>query len=390
MKAHIIAVLALVFFAYGTRAATCYVDPDGSGDFPTIQAAVDAATDGDTVLLGDGVFNGDGNRNIDFLGKAITMRSRTGSPTDCVIDCHWYAHTWCRGFVFESGEGSDSILEGVTIRNGVCNDEYSSRYGAGIMCSASPTISNCIIEDCVVGGHGGGIACSGEGCSPTITGCVFRHNRSEETAVTSAYGGGIFCANGATPVFTDCVIRGNRSETWAGGIFTYYADPVFIGCLIAENTCILGYEAAIRAGTSALFRNCTIVAHWDMHPCITIGVGADIKFDNTIIAFNTVAFGDWLLPGTVTLSCCDVYGNEQGDWVYELAGQAGLRGNICADPLFCDVSLLDFHVEDGSPCAPYSAPNPSCDLIGAFGVGCSSSSAVEAMSWGAIKALYGE
>jgi hypothetical protein len=83
-----------------------------------------------------------------------------------------------------------------------------------------------------------------------------------------------------------------------------------------------------------------------------------------------------------------VYGNEQGDWVYELAGQLELRGNNCEDPLFCDAALEDYEIQEDSPCAPHSEPNPSCDLTGALGVGCPGSSPIEATSWGSIKALY--
>ena len=87
-------------WASGTaRAADYLVHPDGTGDFPTIQAALDAAGQGDVIELADGTFTGDGNRDIDYLGKAITVRSENG-PENCIIDLggspaepHW-------GFVF--------------------------------------------------------------------------------------------------------------------------------------------------------------------------------------------------------------------------------------------------------------------------------------------------
>jgi hypothetical protein len=102
--------------AFGT---TFTVKPDGTGDFETIQAAVDGCEDGDTIELTDGVFEGAGNRDVDFKNKPITIRSQSGDPTTCIIDCGGTPEEFHRGFIIHRGEGPDSKLEGVTIRNGV-------------------------------------------------------------------------------------------------------------------------------------------------------------------------------------------------------------------------------------------------------------------------------
>ena len=79
--------VAFGLFASPASATTYLVRPDGNGDFVTIQAAIDSAVAGDIIELSDGVFTGDGNRDLDFLGKGITLRSQSGDPELCVIDC---------------------------------------------------------------------------------------------------------------------------------------------------------------------------------------------------------------------------------------------------------------------------------------------------------------
>jgi len=69
-------------FPGGALAAVLHV-PD---DFPTIQAAIDAAVNGDEVLVADGVYTGPGNRDLNFGGRLIIVRSENGAA-DCVIDC---------------------------------------------------------------------------------------------------------------------------------------------------------------------------------------------------------------------------------------------------------------------------------------------------------------
>ena len=115
--------LAMVLVSAAAASATTYViRPDGSGDFPTIQAAIDAVSDSATIELADGIFLGAGNRDLDFLGKRIVLRSQGGLADSCIIDC---AETSGRdsgvarrGFYFQHNEGPDCIVEAVTVRNG--------------------------------------------------------------------------------------------------------------------------------------------------------------------------------------------------------------------------------------------------------------------------------
>jgi len=117
----ILILLSVAAFCRPADAATLRVNPGGGGPYPTIQAAIDAAHSGDVVELENGVYTSDGNRDISFEGKSITVHSRSGDPTLCIIDCGGWADTTAphRGFMFSSGESAFSVLSDITVRNGL-------------------------------------------------------------------------------------------------------------------------------------------------------------------------------------------------------------------------------------------------------------------------------
>jgi hypothetical protein len=118
--------------------ATALFVPD---DYPTSQAGIDAAGDGDTVVVRDGAYSCAGNVNLDFKGKSIALRSENG-PENCVIDGQGRA----RGIIFRGGETSDTVLSGFTIANCSAGGEQGGGNGGCILCkSSSPVIVNCII-----------------------------------------------------------------------------------------------------------------------------------------------------------------------------------------------------------------------------------------------------
>lgn len=141
--------ISLLLLAGSAKATTWVVKPDSTGDFITIKAAIDSPqiVNGDTIALTNGIFKGAGNRDIDYNGKAITIRSQSGNPDSCVIDCEGAG----RGFYFHSGEGPESVLERVKVTNGY------AVYGGGIYCidDSSPIFTNCTISDNSAEEHGG-------------------------------------------------------------------------------------------------------------------------------------------------------------------------------------------------------------------------------------------
>ncbi|MCH8027473.1 MAG: right-handed parallel beta-helix repeat-containing protein, partial [candidate division Zixibacteria bacterium] len=214
--------------------------------------------------------------------------------------------------------------------------ENSANAGGGIAClnNSNPIISNNTISENAASFGGGGILC--QLSSPTI-----RNNTISENA-TSFGGGGIGCAT-SDPTISNNTISGN-SAGFGGGIRCQNSSPAIINNTISGNSATIG---------SGLF----------------LSNSSSPSVENTVIAFNSgphIVCGDE--TSVPTLSCCDVFGNEGGDWVGCIAGQEGINGNFSLDPLFCDTATADYHIDQYSPCVP---PFSSCGvLIGALGVGC--------------------
>ena len=186
--------LCLIVLVSAATAATIKVP----GDQPTIQAGIDAASTGDTVLVSEGIHSGPGNRDLSFNGKSITVKSKKGAEKT-VIDCEQLG----RGFLFNSGESNAAVLDGFTIMNGLVDG-----CGAGIYISgSSPTVMNNIIT--------GNLA----------------------TGSFPANGGGIYCESFSIPVIRDNVISWNVAEWWGGGISFYYnyATVTIEGNAIVDN-----------------------------------------------------------------------------------------------------------------------------------------------------------
>jgi len=118
----------------------------------------------------------------------------------------------------------------------------------------------------------------------------------------------------------------------------------------------------------------------------TIFVGEQTTlFDRCIIAFNGEGPAMVCENETVTLVCCDIFGNGEGNWTACIADQLGVNGNIEADPLFCDAESGILTLHDSSPCL---AANNACGLMGAWGLGNCGTTTVEETNWSRVKTLY--
>jgi hypothetical protein len=414
LRACLIVFLAAACFTIPALASIYIVDPDGLGDFPTIQDAVNAATDGDIIELTDGVFTGAGNRDIDYLGKTIAVRSQSGDPQACIIDCQGTESDPHRGFHFHSAEQAGSVLEGVTVAHGWAPGMPHAGGGA-ILCEeqSSPTVVSCrffknresavfcrggsaiTFADCVFlrnDGWSGGAIYFVE-ASPVITHCDFIENDAEYTS-------GALRGHASTIEITHCTFAQNRAPGSAAIGLIYGCTGRVLNCLFEGNVafhtggcsavnlhgfCTVTLDGCTFAGNNAgmggsivestkmshvRYANCTFWGNSVPNGRVLHCGELDAVLSNTIIAFSPQGQAVYCESDDVVLTCCDIYGNAGGDWVGYIADQFEVNGNFSKDPLFCDPENGNLHLGEGSPCAPFSPPNEECDLIGAWPVGC--------------------
>jgi len=331
---------------------TIYVDDDGPADFHNIQAAIDHSYYGDTIIIADGTYTGIGNRNIDFHGRAITVRSENG-PETCIIDSQGQG----RVFYFHSGESQSSVLDGLTITNGY----VTNTHGAGIYCThSSPMVMNCIFKNNTAYPATTGVMAFGGGMyvdygSPTVTNCVFSQN-------SGGWGGGMCNSTGSGTIMKNCVFSKNSTQRLGGGMFNSSGNPNITNCVFSENSGGSG-GAIYNSRCSPTFTNCMLSGNSASYD----GGGmcnneSSPRLTNCTISRNNAGYGDGIYndESSPSLTNCILWGNSgeqienetstpyiiysnvQGGWTGE--------GNINADPHFVAPQNDDYHLLPTSPC----------------------------------------
>ena len=367
LRALLTGVLILLSAAI-TKGATLTVSPDGAGQFPTIQAALDASRRDDVIELLPGTFTGPGNRGLRFPGWDLTLWSRDNDPQSCVIDCE----DADLGFRMDRGESNATLIRGITFRRG-----RSPIAGGAVIWGSSPTIENCrFIENTCVNGIGGG-ALNLYSAGSVIENCHFEANWRR------LGGGAVYVTTDPAPWFIECSFVENECESEpfysASVLYCDECSPILERCTAYSNHASLGsLLLALRGATPRVIS--TTLARNRGDAVLFSVFGSTVWVENSIIAFNESVSN--LCDADISVSCSDIFGNEGGDWVECLQGQEGSNGNLHLDPQFCLPEFDDFHLQAGSPC------DADCGLMGAWGVGCSPPVPVANSSWGRVKLQF--
>ncbi|MDP8238278.1 MAG: right-handed parallel beta-helix repeat-containing protein, partial [Candidatus Hatepunaea meridiana] len=335
-------------------------------EYETIQAAIDAAADGDTVLVDPGEYV----ENIDFDGNNIVVASLflTTGDEDYIEQTIIDGDEDGSAVTFENEESEDAVLVGITIQNG------SAGSGGGIYCFGSnPTISFCNINSNTSESNGGGILCRNS--ESNISNCTISGNTAQ------SYGGGIFGRNSNLNI-SHCTIKDNETTgNGGGGIGFWESSPTVSYCSITGNSSN-SHSGAIYCHnrSNITIQNCTIngntarsnagVSRLSLES--RLSVVNSIIWDNTqqqeytVWSFSNGDYG----PDAFVVSYTDFEGGQGSISVDNNDILEWGDGNIDSNPLFVDSDNDDYHLtwenypeydESRSPCIDAGDPDSDND-----------------------------
>jgi predicted outer membrane repeat protein len=388
------------------EAATIHVP----GDQPTIQAGIDATAPGDTVDVACGTYY---EHDI-VLRSGITLRSESGQASCSTIDAQGLGRilvgelldeaTRIEGLTFTggaAGAGGALRLDQSSVNIHGCAFTGNEAVGGGAIYSVDSDVQVKLCEFrsnaafvAHGGSWGGAIGLAASTCE--VHGCVFVNNSAFGP---ESHGGAIYTVLGNTSISSSVFIRnhahGGGSDVRGGGAIDVYGGTAELSdCLFVENSTGTGDGQGVLctgAASISVLRS-TFWGHFDQSTVwgtgLVIVAPAVAEVSQSIFAFNEGRGVRAYFDAQISLSCTDIYGNGQGDWVDDIADQLGIDGNFSADPIFCNPDDEDFTLSAESPCLPGNHPDGAdCGVIGASGKGCGATAVVRE-TWAGVKARY--
>lgn len=333
---------ALIFlFLLTTLPLSAQITRQVPAAYPTIQGAINAALEGDTVLVSPGIYY----ENLQLRGRNIVLSSRFWRDQNpqrieqTIVDGSQPVHADTAScLLIWKGESAKTVIEGFTFRGGhgtAWFDHYvpgTFREGGGILVEfSSPVIRHNIIRDNTVTPGGVGIISVG--------------------------GGGIRCGDGA-PTITHNFILHNRAEGYGGGIVLNYCP----GAVISNNVIAKNYGGKAYHGggfwATGLNQNTVVTLHnnviaYNQSPAGTASGGKAGGIWSSVIqlkARNNIVWGNIQVSGK---QMGNSGGSIEARYNCVQDGYTGL-GNITANPLFEDT--LCYQLAPGSPCIDAGSP----------------------------------
>ena len=205
-----------------------------NADFTSIQDAIDAASDGDTILVYPGTYTGGGAYVASLGDKQVSILS-VGGAAVTLVDGE-SAHG---GLYLDGSQGLDTVIQGFTFAN--CGVE--GQHAIELWRASGPTLADCVIRDCA--GHvlhSGPQHLGDPVGNPHILRCEFRDN------TPAVHGGAVLYFNYNSPVMEDCIFEANEARYLH---FSYLGNnlPTYINCVFDRNT--VGNEGLLHARSSS-------------------------------------------------------------------------------------------------------------------------------------------
>ncbi|MCA9071964.1 MAG: hypothetical protein KDA84_23715, partial [Planctomycetaceae bacterium] len=255
--------------------STLVVDDDGGGDHLTIQAAIDAALAGDTILINGGSDRTHTEQGVTVYKNVIIQGDVSG--TRVVVQAAAMPGV-ATNRVFRVSPGASTEISNLSIRHGM-----SANFGGGIYNDRGTlTLANCTIAQNSAGSFGGGIY-SGGGTSSilVVTDCTITQN-------SAGAGGGIACSFGMLTM-TNSTVSQNRSLQSGGGLNFYAGDHTITNSTISQNTAssggaIFNSFGRISVVNSNIFQNSAFSEAGAIYHIGDIGV---LSISNSTLSQNT-------------------------------------------------------------------------------------------------------